>query len=332
MKVAVIGGGSWGGALAVLLNDNGCRVAVWEFDARLVERYKRGERENPLLPGSRFPLEVRVENDLEPVLEGAGMVLLAVPSHVLREVLGGLRPLLPRDTILVDVAKGIEQKTLLRMSELAAECLPGHDPACYVCLSGPSHAEEVSRRLPTTIVAAAREIEQARRVQSVFANEVFRVYTNDDLVGVELGGALKNVVALASGMCDGLGFGDNTKGALLTRGMVEIARLGQALGGRPETFWGLSGMGDLITTCMSRHSRNRHVGEELGRGRPLKEILAGMSMVAEGVRTTDSAWELAGKHGVQMPITQAVHRILFESARPREEVYRLMTRTLKEER
>lgn len=330
-RAAVIGLGSWGSALAILLERNGCAVRAWEYDGTLVAAYAAGRRDPAFLPGLVFPESLEIRGELAPVVRDADVVVLAVPSHALRGLLPKLGPHLPAGAILVDVAKGIEQLSLRTPSGVVEELLPGRDPELYVCLSGPSHAEEVSRGVPTAVVAAGRGEEACRFVQETFSDETFRVYTNDDLVGVELGGALKNVVALAAGMCDGLGYGDNTKGALMTRGMVEIARLGTALGGRPETFWGLAGMGDLITTCSSRHSRNRYVGEQIGLGRSLEQVLAGMEMVAEGVRTTESAWRLARRENVPMPIVGAVHRILFEDGDPRAEVTRLMTRSLKAE-
>lgn len=330
-KVAMAGMGSWGTALALLLHQQGCRVRAWEYDPGIVERYARGERESPFLPGIHLPAEIEVRHDLDWLLEGADLLVLAAPSHTQRTLLTRLKDLLPSRLPLVNVAKGIEQRSLLRLSQLAGEVLPDHDPHAYVCLSGPSHAEEVCRGIPTAVVAAGLSPSAVEDVQRLFSCPAFRVYRNPDLTGVELGGALKNIIALAAGMCDGLGFGDNTKAALMTRGMVEMARLGTALGGRPETFSGLAGIGDLIVTCASRHSRNRAVGEQIGRGRSLEQVLAGMSMVAEGVRTTEGARELAEKLEVAMPITAAVQAILFEGRDPREEVVRLMTRDLKAE-
>lgn len=330
-RVAVAGMGSWGTALALLLHQRGCRVRAWEYDRGVVERYAKGEREAVFLPGIFLPPAIQVRQELDWLLEDADWLVLAVPSHTQRALLGKLAPLLPPGLPLVNVAKGIEQRSLLRLSQVAAEVLPAHDPAAYVCLSGPSHAEEVSRDIPTAVVAAGGSAGLLEEVQRLFSSSTFRVYRNGDLTGVELGGALKNVIALAAGMSDGLGFGDNTKAALMTRGMVEMARLGTALGGRPETFSGLAGIGDLIVTCASRHSRNRAVGEQIGRGRSLEQVLAGMEMVAEGVRTTEGAHELASRLKVAMPITAAVHAILFEGRDPREEVGRLMTRDLKAE-
>ncbi len=330
-KVAVIGMGSWGTALALLLHQRGCRVRAWEYDAHAVAGYARGEREARFLPGVEIPGDIEIRQELAWVLEGAQAVILAVPSHTQRGMVEGLAPLLPPKAPLVNVAKGIEQRSLLRLSQVAAQALAKRDPGLYVCLSGPSHAEEVSRGIPTAVVAAGTDQDVLAQVQRLLSGPTFRVYRNGDLAGVELGGALKNVIALAAGMCDGLGFGDNTKAALMTRGMVEMARLGTVLGGRPETFSGLAGIGDLIVTCASRHSRNRHVGEEIGRGRSLEQVLASMDMVAEGVRTTEGAHDLALRHGVAMPITSAVHAILFQGRDPREEVVRLMTRDLKAE-
>jgi glycerol-3-phosphate dehydrogenase (NAD(P)+) len=331
MKISVIGAGTWGSALALLLAGKGYRISMWDYDPRVVRGLNNPAREIPNLPGCRLPADIHVFEDPLHALEGAELVLLAVPSHGLKPFLLKHGAAIARDTLLVDVAKGIDQDELKTMSEVCADSLPHHNPARYVCLSGPSHAEEVCRGIPTAVVAASSDVESARETQEVFSTERFRVYANDDLMGVELGGSLKNVIALAAGMCDGLGFGDNTKGALMTRGMVEMARLGTALGGRYETFWGLSGMGDLITTCSSRHSRNRHVGEEIGKGRSLEQVLAGMNMVAEGVRTTESAWRLAKREKVEMPITESVYRVLFGGRSAASEVERLMTRELKDE-
>jgi glycerol-3-phosphate dehydrogenase (NAD(P)+) len=331
MKAAVIGAGSWGAALAILLHQNGLRVRAWEYDEALVERFQEGHREVAFLPGISFPEGLEISHDPSFVLEEAELVVLAVPSQALRSVLKQMGDLIPKSALLVDVAKGIEKGTLCTMSQLVHDCLPEHPRSHLVCLSGPSHAEEVSRSVPTVVVAAGSDESVLHEVQGIFSNDTFRVYTNLDLMGVEMGGALKNVIALAAGMCDGLGFGDNSKGALMTRGMVEIARLGVALGGEHATFWGLSGMGDLITTCSSRHSRNRFVGERLGKGESLEAILADMTMVAEGVRTTEAAHFLAEREGIDMPITTAVYRALFEGADPRKEVLSLMTRRLKRE-
>ena len=330
-RIAVIGGGSFGATLAILLHENGHQVRLWEFLEDEVAKYESGNREVAVLPGIFLPAEMFISNDLEAVVEGAEIILLAVPSHAVRTMAGRLNEFVDWKPLLVDVAKGIEEKSLLRMSELVAEVFPRLPGSNYVCLSGPSHAEEVSRHIPTTVVAAATDMNSALLIQETFSSRYFRVYTNDDLCGVEVGGSVKNVIALAAGICDGLGFGDNTKGALLNRGLVEISRLGTEMGAQSATFFGLSGMGDLITTCMSRHSRNRFVGEEIGKGKRLSEILSQMQMVAEGVKTTRSVNDLRQRFDIDMPISQSVYKILFEELDPLQEVTDLMTRKLKQE-
>jgi len=330
MRAGILGAGSWGTTLSVMLAKRGWEVKLWDFRPGAAARMQ-AERENKeFLPGYELPPNVEVTSDVNAAVADAELCLLVVPSHVMRDVLKRL-PKMPIG-VVVSATKGIEEGTLMRMSEVAADVWrESFDVGRYICLSGPSHAEEVVVGLPTTVVAASTNLDVARRVQDMLSGERFRVYAHDDLVGVELGGALKNVIAIAAGMAAGLGFGDNTMGAILTRGMAEMSRLGVALGGRPATFSGLSGMGDLITTCCSRHSRNRFVGEQLGKGRKLPEILSGMVQVAEGIRTTRSANELAQRAGVVMPITQQVHRILFEDADPLQATTELMTRRLKVE-
>lgn len=331
MNCCILGAGSWGITLAILLNENGHHVTLWESFPEACARLAKLREEPEKLPGIKLPETVLVTNDLGTAFKDAGLVVLAVPSQFIRATLrastGFVRPELP----IVNVAKGIEVNTLKRVSEMVADEWPVSEPGRYAILSGPSHAEEVSRKIPTTVVAASSDIRNGRLVQTVFHRPYFRIYTNPDVVGVELAGALKNVIAIAAGVLDGLGFGDNTKGALMTRGMSEITRLGKALGAREETFSGLAGFGDLITTCISRHSRNRHVGEQLGRGVSLAQILKEMKMVAEGVETTRSAMALAIKHGVEMPITEKMHAILFEGQKPDLAVRELMERELKAE-
>lgn len=331
MVTAVLSDGGWGTALALTLLRNGHSVSLWgPFPENLAAM--RQARENVrFLPGVALPAGLRLTGELGEAVAGAELVVLAAPAQYMRALLGRLRPVsLPSAPLLVNVAKGIEVGTLLRMSELVREQL---GPRHYAVLSGPSHAEEVARRIPTAVVSASTDPAVARAVQSVFMNDVLRVYTSDDVTGVELGGALKNVLALAAGVCDGMGFGDNTKAALMTRGIVEMARLGSALGGQPETFSGLSGIGDLIVTCTSRHSRNRHVGEELGRGGRLEDIIQAMGgQVAEGVTTADSAYQLARRAAVDTPIIDQVHAGLYEGRDPRQAVRDLMTREAKPER
>lgn len=328
MNVAVIGTGGWGTALAVLLHGNGGSVRLWSRLSEEIEPILSARENRLFLPGVRIPEAILVTLDAAAALADAELVVLAVPSHGMREVCRRLKPFVPRDATLVHVAKGIENETAKRMSEVIAEELGRNE---VVALSGPSHAEEVARGVPTALVAAARDDNLAMRVQEVFGNDRFRVYTHDDLIGVELGGAMKNVVAIAAGVCDGIGFGDNTKAALCTRGLAEMTRLGLACGARPETFAGLSGVGDLMVTAFSRHSRNRAFGERLGRGETAPQILASTKSVAEGVRTVKSVCQLADQYGVEMPISREVYAILYDSKSPRQAVRDLMTREAKPE-
>ena len=323
MRIQVIGAGSWGLALARLLANNGHPVRLWcrEEDHPTA---LRETRESPaFLPGVLLPRGVEVVRDVDPDAE---MAVFAVPSHAMRAVAAQF--LFSSRTIRVSVAKGIENDTLLRMSQVVEEVAPGGP---IVALSGPTHAEEVGHDLPASLVAAGLSEAARVQVQDAFFSKRFRVYTSPDIIGVELGGALKNVVAIAAGVCDGFELGDNAKAALITRGLAEIARLGVACGANPLTFAGLSGMGDLIVTCASRHSRNRHVGECIAHGQGLEAILAGMKMVAEGVRTTQSANALARRHGVEMPIAQATYHVLFEGGDARRAIETLLVREAKPE-
>ena len=328
MNITVIGTGGWGTALAVLLNGNGQAVTLW---GRLPEEVDPilANRENKLfLPGVKVPAEILVTLDTAAALRSAELVVLAVPSHGMRPICRQVREFVPAAAMLVHVAKGIENETGARMSEVIAAELPQNHVGV---LSGPSHAEEVGRGIPTAVVVASSHSGLATVAQRVFMNERFRVYTHDDVVGVELGGALKNVISIAAGCCDGIGFGDNTKATLCTRGLAEMARLGAALGGRPETFSGLSGVGDLIVTAFSRHSRNRAFGERLGRGETVAQIIGSTKTVAEGVKTAKSVWQLAQRLRVDLPISRQVHRILYEGQPPLQAVRDLMTREAKPE-
>ncbi|MFZ5518029.1 MAG: NAD(P)H-dependent glycerol-3-phosphate dehydrogenase [Candidatus Zhuqueibacterota bacterium] len=332
-RIAVLGAGSWGMALAMVLEGNGHTVDLWEFRPEAAEKLHRTRDAGEFLPGIVLPEAISVTNHFDAACVGKDIIVVAVPSHVVREVskrldrLSGLG-----HTVLVNVAKGVENESLLRMSRVILENVSWAEEEKVVTLSGPSHAEEVSRKIPTAIVSACPNLQTAEFVQSVFMNRYFRVYTNQDIVGVELGGALKNIIAIAAGICDGAGFGDNTKAALQPRGLVEIVRLGVAMGANQETFAGLSGMGDLIVTCMSKHSRNRYVGEQIGKGRKLDDILKEMVMVAEGVKTTRSAYELSKKYNVEMPITNQTYQVLFQNKNARDALNELMTRGPKEER
>jgi len=325
-RVAVLGAGSWGTTLAVHLEGAGHDVRLWGNDAGDLARIEADHENRKFLPGIAVPGGVKVHAKLEAALAGVDHVLFAVPSQAVREVAQAVAANGVR-AVWISASKGLEQGTLRRLSEVLID-VGGEEP---VILTGPSHAEEVSRGIPTSVVAASRDAERSRGVQALCSTPRFRVYTNDDVLGCEMGAALKNVVSIAAGVCDGLGFGDNTKGALLTRGLAEIARLGVAMGGRRETFFGLTGMGDLIATAMSRHSRNRHVGECIGRGQSLEDVLGAMVMVAEGVHTARAARELGRKHGVEMPLTEQVCAMLFEGRRPQDALQALMTRDLKSE-
>jgi glycerol-3-phosphate dehydrogenase (NAD(P)+) len=331
MRIAVLGAGSWGTTLAVLLTENSHRVSLWSFreeDAAQI----RATRENPaFLPGVHVPDTVAVTSDIAAAVDGAEMIVAAVPSQFLRSVMLQIADYPFDRATVVNVAKGVENGTLLTMSEMLHDALPALPPSHIATLSGPSHAEEVSRKIPTTVVAASIDMGTARKVQRIFMNPSFRVYVSNDIRGVEIGGSLKNVIAIAAGIIDGAELGDNTKAAVMTRGIAEIARVGVAMGAHVRTFSGLSGIGDLMVTCMSRHSRNRFVGVEIGKGRNLDEILGDMVMVAEGVATTQSAYELAARVGVEVPIIAEVHRILFEGKDPLVACHDLMTRDPKRE-
>ncbi len=330
-RIAVLGAGSWGIATSVLLYSNGHNVTLWEFDHGEMSKLSKERQNRKKLPGIVIPKDIKITDDLTHATQGAEILALALPSHTVRGVARKLAKLNLAELILVNLAKGIENDTLLRMSEVLREELSSNLHDKIATLSGPSHAEEVSNRIPTTVVVAGFEEEVADRIQQTFMNPYFRVYTNSDIVGVELGGSLKNVIAIAAGICDGMGLGDNSRGALITRGLAEITRLGEKLGAKRETFAGLSGLGDLVTTCISRYSRNRFVGEEVGKGKTLSQVLKEMTMVAEGVKTTRSAYQLSTKYEVEMPITEQVYSVLFEDKRPKRAITELMTRDPKSE-
>ena len=328
-EVAVIGCGGWGTALALLLHGLGHRPTIWGVDPDYVEQMRATRRNPRYLAAIEIPEGVRLSAHMEVCVPGADVVVAATPTIYMRSVCERLAPHVRAEQLMVNVAKGIEEETLLPGSGVIRDvCGEQVRPAG---LYGPSHAEEVARNMPTTVVATAEDEEKARAVQDLFMGATFRVYTNTDVAGVELGAALKNVIAIAAGMCDGLGFGDNAKAALLTRGLAEITRLGVAMGARRETFAGLTGLGDLITTCVSPFGRNRSVGVRLAKGETLEEITAEMEQVAEGVRTTRSACALADRHGVEMPISRAVHAVLFDGMDPLEAGMELMQRDPKPE-
>lgn len=323
-KIAVIGGGSWGTSLAFLMADKGYAVSIWVYEKEVVAAINDKHENTLFLPGVTLPPRIVATSSLEESVQGAEAVLFVVPSHVARAVLVKLGPLLPETTPIVSATKGIENDTLLLMSQVMEEILPASSRANIAVLSGPSFAKEVCQRHPTAVSLAAKDHRLAVRLQSLFITPYFKVFTTTDVIGVQLGGALKNVIALAAGGADGLGFGHNTRAALISRGLAEIIRLGQALGADPKTFSGLSGLGDLILTSTGSLSRNRTVGYQIGQGIKLPEILKQMTMVAEGVETTRAAYHLSRKHGVRMPIVQELYAVLFEDKDPHQAVTDLM--------
>jgi glycerol-3-phosphate dehydrogenase (NAD(P)+) len=326
MRIAVLGAGSWGTTLAIALAENSHDVTLWSYRPEETALMRTSRENAQFLPGIRFPETLTVTSDLDEAVDGATMIVGAVPSQFLRSVMVQLHALPFERMIVVNVAKGVENGTLMTMSEMLHDAVPSIPASRIATLSGPSHAEEVSRKIPTTVVSASVDLDTARIVQKAFMSPAFRVYTTDDIRGVEIGGSLKNVIAIAAGIIDGANLGDNTKAAVMTRGIAEIARVGVAMGAHVKTFSGLSGIGDLMVTCMSRHSRNRFVGVEIGKGRKLADILGEMVMVAEGVATTQSAYELASRVGVEVPIVAEVRRILFEGKDPLIATHDLMTR------
>ena len=330
MNVSVIGAGSWGTAVAMIAAGNAPTV-LWARRSELAAQIDREHENRTYLPGVALPETLRATASLAEACEGADVVVLGVPSHGLRAVLEEAAPMIGLRVAVVSLAKGIEQGTLARMTEVACAVLDGHDPKCVGVLTGPNLAREVAAGQPTASVVAMTDEFVAQQLQQLFFSPSFRVYTNPDVVGCEMAGALKNVLAIGAGIADGLGYGDNTKAALMTRGLAELARLGIAMGGDPLTFAGLAGMGDLIATCSSPQSRNRHVGVELGKGRALADIVSEMNMVAEGVKTTAAVLELATRHGVEMPLASFVGRVLNEGARPADLVPELMLRKAKPE-
>lgn len=329
-KVAVLGAGSWGTALSMVLADNGHDVRLWthrkEQAIEINEKHKNSRYlENPL------PKSIKAFYDIERAIEDVEAVVLVVPTKAIREVCQKIKDILPKKATIIHASKGIEPETLKRISEMIHEEIPSYQFEDIVVLSGPSHAEEVALRHPTTVTVASINEEKATFTQNLFINNNFRVYTSKDVIGVELGGALKNIIALGAGISDGLGFGDNAKAALITRGLAEITRLGSALGANPFTFLGLCGVGDLIVTCTSVHSRNWRAGNLLGKGKSLDVILEEMGMVVEGVRTTKAAYQLSKKYNIEMPITEGLYQVLFENIPPKVVVEQLMSRDKRKE-
>lgn len=326
--VAVMGAGSWGTAIAIALSTNGHNVRLWVRNKGQAETIMKHKRNEAYLPGIELPENLQVETEAAKALLGADAVILAVPAQQTRFLIKGIKNLIPDDALIISVAKGIEKQTHLRISQLVKEAMGEHP---FAVVSGPSHAEEVARFMPTTLVAASTKKVHAEKAQDLFMNEYLRVYTNPDVVGVELAGALKNVIAFGAGIADGIGYGDNARAALITRGLAEIGRLGQAMGASINTFAGLSGIGDLIVTCTSMHSRNRRAGILVGQGLSMEEALNEVGMVVEGVYTAAAAYEVARDLKVDMPITNAIYRVLYEQQDVTAAVRELMTRQRKHE-
>ncbi|RMF60797.1 MAG: NAD(P)H-dependent glycerol-3-phosphate dehydrogenase [Calditrichaeota bacterium] len=326
-RFGIIGAGSWGTALALVLHGNKHEVQLWNRDPEVVKSVQERRVNEKYLPGVEIPADIQITSELQRVAAAKDCLIFAVPSHAVRKVLGDIDSV-AEDTIIVSAVKGIEIETLLRVSEILKEKF---DEDRIAVLSGPSHAEEVSRAVPTVVVCASTNAETAKWFQREAMSATFRIYVHSDVIGVEMGAALKNIIAIAAGIIDGVGAGDNTKAALITRALAEITRLGTRLGASPLTFAGLSGMGDLIVTCMSKYSRNRYLGEQIGKGRKLDEVLSEMVMVAEGVKTTRAAYELGRKYGVEIPIITEAYNVLFQDKDPERAVFDLMTRAAKSE-
>lgn len=331
VKIGVVGAGSWGTALANLLGHKGFKIDLWVFEKDVKEQIESSRENKVFLPGVSLSRNIFPSNDLAGVVSGKDLVLVVVPSHVMRETGKKIQGDISPETIVVSASKGIENKTHLTMSGVLREILSDTPENSFAVLSGPSFAREVAEKIPTVVAVASKDQTVAGFVQNVFATPYFRVYTNNDMIGVELGGAVKNVIAIASGVVEGLGLGLNARAALITRGLTEMRRLGLKLGANPRTFAGIAGVGDLVLTCTGDVSRNHTVGKKIGEGMKLNEILSEMRMVAEGVKTAKSVYNLSRKLGVEMPICHEIYRILYEDLSPKKAVHRLMTRALKHE-
>ncbi len=328
-RITFLGCGSWGGALGKLLSEKGIDVTMWHRNRDIVESLTMN-RNHYLIPELIFPSNINFTNDISSAIKLSEIIVLALPSQSIRDVITKNRSSFNKNHLIVNISKGIEIDTLMTISDVIDDVLDGHHKS-VVTLSGPSHAEEVIRGHPTALVAASKDVKTAERIQNLFATERLRTYLNRDIKGVELGGSMKNVIAIAAGICDGIGYGDNSKAALMTRSMEEITRLGEAMGARGKTFRGLSGYGDLIVTCLSKHSRNRQLGQLIGEGLALEDITSDMNMIAEGIYTAKSVHQLLVKHNVEMPIHEAIYQVLFEKKDPKNSVIELMSRRLSEE-
>jgi len=328
MNITLVGGGSWGTAIARVLVNKGHYLNFYIRNKDVVNDLKINKENSKYLPGAKFENDFNVTNDLQSVIENIDVFVIGVPTSACREILNSIKDKISKETIIVNLSKGLELKTLDRISEISEEILPDNP---FVALSGPSHAEEVGRDIPTTVVASSKNMNSSKIIQNEFSTSVFRIYTNPDLIGVEMGGALKNIIALAAGMNDGLSFGDNSKAALMTRGIYEMSKLGIAMGANPHTFNGLSGIGDLIVTCTSMHSRNRRAGILIGQGLNMDEACKKVGQVVEGVKTVKSAYKLSKIKNIEMPITEILYKVLYEDYNPNKAVYDLMTRKSKDE-
>ena len=332
MNICILGSGGWGTALGIILHNNRHKVTLWEYDKEYCHTLNEYRENIFYLPKIKIPEKIHITCDLGEAVKDKEMIVVATPTQFIRSVIEKIKDIDLTDRVILSVSKGIENNSLMTVSQLFSDTFTKIHKKNIVVLSGPSHAEEVAKNLPTAVVAAGYDEKNTETVQKAFSNKHFRVYKSNDVPGVELGGALKNVIAIAAGIADGAGFGDNTKAAIMTRGIREITRFGMKLGAHESTFMGLSGIGDLIVTCMSKHSRNRFVGEEVGKGKKLKQVLAEMKMVAEGVATTESTHELAKKLGVELPIIEQVYKVLFIGKDPHKATEKLMTRGLKDEK
>lgn len=330
-KIGVIGAGAWGTALSMLLADKGHDVTLWMYEKDLAEETARTRENRVYLPGFTLPASIKITTSMETAVSGKSVILSVVPSHTVRAVTGQFAPFLPEDAVIVSASKGIEIESLMPLSEVFKDILPPHHHNNLCFLSGPSFAKEVAQKMPTAVALASYDPVVGKKAQEIFSNSYFRVYTNTDVIGVELAGSLKNVVAIAAGVLEGLGFGYNTMAALLTRGLAEMARLGMAMGGNSQTFSGLAGMGDLVLTCTGGLSRNRSLGTRLGKGEKLDDIMKGTKTVAEGVKTTKAARDLAKKYHMHMPIVEQVYHILYDGKDPKQALNDLMARDLKAE-
>ena len=327
-RISVLGTGGWGTALSIVLRNKGHKVSLWGATPEYVEYLKKHRENTKYLKGIKIPSDLNITSNIDNVQNEADVIVVAIPTPYVRKILESFKNCYVPGTPFVSVTKGIENETLMLGSEIIKDILGGQPVAL---LLGPSHAEEVARNLPTTVVVASEDMELAKEIQNVFITKRFRVYTNSDTKGVEIGASVKNVIAIAAGICDGLGFGNNSKSALITRGLSEITRLGVAMGGKRDTFSGLTGLGDLITTCVSPYGRNRFVGEQIARGKKLSQLLEEMEQVAEGILTTKSVCKLADKYNVEMPITREIYNVLFEDKDPMSAVNELMVREPKSE-